>query len=368
MICPKCGNEQEQSDQCQACGIYIEKYRKAQQEKNDRARDVTRKRNESSGSAKKIIGIIFLGAIALYIFSGGDEPPENTPVTDAQSISNGLEAGESVSLRLAESHPPKNAIEKARNATVFIQTEWGTLGSGFIVDKSCRVITNRHVVEFDIEKRIGKLMASRQYQREIAHGQQEIFVEISRLRIKYREALALYGRGYKTDEIKSEIEVLLAKLENLPSSINEEIKDDIAQEAEKYSHSNLKVSLVDGTEYSVSQVVLSDKYDLATFNLAATDCPFISSTKPELLAQGERLYTIGNPSGLTYTVTSGVFSGFRTENEKSFLQTDAPINPGNSGGPLINKRGKVIGINTMVLKKAQNIGFAIPVTSVDDAF
>lgn len=367
MICPKCGNEQEQSDQCQACGIYIEKYRKAQQEKNDRARSVTRERNAGSGSAKKITAIILISAIALYVFLGGDEVSEST---DANST--GLAESEteknSVSLRLENSHPPKNAIETARNATVFIQTEWGALGSGFIIDNNCRVITNRHVVEFDVEKRIDKLMATPEYRRKIAHGQQELYVKIAQLRVKYREVLSLYGRGIESDEIKSEIEALLAKMERLPESLNDEIQDDLAQKADKYSRSNLRVSLVDGTEYSVSQVILSEKYDLATFNLSARDCPFIGRSMPQNLAQGERLYTIGNPSGLTYTVTSGVFSGFRTEKEQSFLQTDAPINPGNSGGPLINKRGKVIGINTMVLRKAQNIGFAIPITAVDDAF
>lgn len=79
------------------------------------------------------------------------------------------------------------------------------------------------------------------------------------------------------------------------------------------------------------------------------------------LTLGERLYTIGNPSGLAYTVTSGVFSGERSNGEQRLLQTDAPINPGNSGGPLLQQDGKVVGINTLVLRGTQGIGFAIPI-------
>jgi S1-C subfamily serine protease len=83
---------------------------------------------------------------------------------------------------------------------------------------------------------------------------------------------------------------------------------------------------------------------------------------------GSRLYTIGNPAGLAYTVTSGIFSGERQEGGQRLLQTDAPINPGNSGGPLLLESGAVIGINTMVLRGAQGVGFAIPIEAALDEF
>jgi serine protease Do len=51
-----------------------------------------------------------------------------------------------------------------------------------------------------------------------------------------------------------------------------------------------------------------------------------------------------------------------------YLQTDAPINPGNSGGPLVDEQGRVVGINTMVLRNVQNIGFSIPITAIPAAF
>jgi serine protease Do len=76
---------------------------------------------------------------------------------------------------------------------------------------------------------------------------------------------------------------------------------------------------------------------------------------------------IGNPFGLSHTVTTGVVSAVGRslhEEERTytdFIQTDASINPGNSGGPLLNIKGELIGINTAIYGKAQGIGFAIPV-------
>ena len=82
---------------------------------------------------------------------------------------------------------------------------------------------------------------------------------------------------------------------------------------------------------------------------------------------GETVIAIGNPFGLSHTVTTGVVSALdrsvRTEERiyRRFIQTDASINPGNSGGPLLNIEGDLIGINTAIYQKAQGIGFAIPI-------
>src|SRR5207253_136157 len=84
---------------------------------------------------------------------------------------------------------------------------------------------------------------------------------------------------------------------------------------------------------------------------------------------GESVVAVGNPFGLSGTVTIGVVSALgRSVPSKEegrtftdFIQTDASINPGNSGGPLLNLEGKVIGINTAIYANAQGIGFAIPV-------
>src|SRR5437867_4207272 len=82
---------------------------------------------------------------------------------------------------------------------------------------------------------------------------------------------------------------------------------------------------------------------------------------------GETVIAIGNPFGLSHTVTTGVVSAvgrsLRDEERTytDFIQTDASINPGNSGGPLLDIKGELIGINTAIYGKAQGFGFAIPV-------
>jgi S1-C subfamily serine protease len=87
---------------------------------------------------------------------------------------------------------------------------------------------------------------------------------------------------------------------------------------------------------------------------------------------GEWVVAIGQPYGLDHTVTAGVISAkgrpitIEDREYKNLIQTDAAINPGNSGGPLLNLNGEVIAINTAVNAEAQGIGFAIPISTVND--
>ncbi|OGP86463.1 MAG: hypothetical protein A2Y95_08495 [Deltaproteobacteria bacterium RBG_13_65_10] len=90
---------------------------------------------------------------------------------------------------------------------------------------------------------------------------------------------------------------------------------------------------------------------------------------------GDPVVAVGNPYGLSHTVTSGIVSfigrklpGSDARGKKGeFIQIDAPINPGNSGGPLINLYGEVVGINTALAARAQGIGFAVPVNTAKSA-
>ncbi|MFW7381001.1 MAG: trypsin-like peptidase domain-containing protein [Oligoflexus sp.] len=88
------------------------------------------------------------------------------------------------------------------------------------------------------------------------------------------------------------------------------------------------------------------------------------------LRVGDIVLAIGNPFGFAHTVTSGIISAkgrvIGTGPYDSFLQTDAPVNPGNSGGPLIDVRGRVIGINTAVSADGPGISFAIPINIVKE--
>jgi serine protease Do len=88
----------------------------------------------------------------------------------------------------------------------------------------------------------------------------------------------------------------------------------------------------------------------------------------EELHDGEVVVAIGHPFGLNYTATQGVISKVdRVRDGVKYIQIDAAINPGNSGGPLVNKRGEVIGINSFIIRGGDNLGFALPVSYVQEA-
>src|SRR5262249_58723557 len=95
--------------------------------------------------------------------------------------------------------------------------------------------------------------------------------------------------------------------------------------------------------------------------------PYMALGKSSDLMIGETVIAIGNPFGLSHTVTTGVVSAVKRTLQTNgrtytdFIQTDASINPGNSGGPLLNILGELIGINTAIYGNAHGIGFAIPV-------
>jgi len=77
------------------------------------------------------------------------------------------------------------------------------------------------------------------------------------------------------------------------------------------------------------------------------------------LAVGEKVYTIGNPSGLTSTLSEGIISGLRTQRGVRYVQTSAPISPGSSGGGLFDERGNLLGITSFKIEDAENLNFAI---------
>src|SRR3954470_11559583 len=133
--------------------------------------------------------------------------------------------------------------------------------------------------------------------------------------------------------------------------------------------SRISVVLSDGTQMSAKLIGVDPDSDLAVLRVDSNKLtPAPIGTSSDLMI-GETVVAVGNPFGLSGSVTTGVVSALgRSVPSKEegrtftdFIQTDASINPGNSGGPLLNIEGKVIGINTMIYANAQGIGFAIPV-------
>ena len=131
----------------------------------------------------------------------------------------------------------------------------------------------------------------------------------------------------------------------------------------------VQVGLKDGRHFAAEPVALSPELDLAVLRIGATNLPSLKLADSSKLDVGDYVVAIGNPFGIGQTVTSGIVSATNRalgqNDDRRFIQTDAPINPGNSGGPLINLSGEVVGINSALFSPNQGqgnvgIGFAIP--------
>jgi serine protease Do len=128
----------------------------------------------------------------------------------------------------------------------------------------------------------------------------------------------------------------------------------------------IKVVLKNEREYPAETVGHDPVTDIAVIKVKVQESlPAVILGNSNELKVGEWVAAIGSPFGLEHTVTAGIVSAkgrvIGSGPYDDFIQTDASINPGNSGGPLINMRGEVVGINTMIIAGGQGIGFAIPI-------
>lgn len=131
----------------------------------------------------------------------------------------------------------------------------------------------------------------------------------------------------------------------------------------------IQVQFSDERKFTARLVGADSDSDLAVLKIDTDKAlPHLPLGNSDDLMIGETVIAIGNPFGLSHTVTTGVVSAvnrsLNTNNRVyyDFIQTDTSINPGNSGGPLLNIRGELIGINTAIYGRAQGIGFAIPIS------
>lgn len=135
---------------------------------------------------------------------------------------------------------------------------------------------------------------------------------------------------------------------------------------------DIVVKLADNREYKGRLIGSDSRSDVAVIKINEKNLPVIPWGDSDKLKVGEVILAIGNPYGLSHTVTMGIISalgrvGIGISDYEDFIQTDAAINPGNSGGPLINVRGEVIGVTNAIFSTSggyQGIGFAIPANMV----
>jgi S1-C subfamily serine protease len=134
----------------------------------------------------------------------------------------------------------------------------------------------------------------------------------------------------------------------------------------------VEVVLHNRKSYRATIVGTDRSHDLAVLQIKAPDLQPMTLGDSTHLQVGQKVYAIGNPFGLSGTLTRGIVSSIRSVQEPNgtaiddAIQTDAAINPGNSGGPLLNWHGEVIGINTLIASsvgQSAGIGFAIPINT-----
>jgi len=132
----------------------------------------------------------------------------------------------------------------------------------------------------------------------------------------------------------------------------------------------IEVSLTEGNTFRAQMVGTDPATDLAVVRVGADSLPTAQLGDSAALRVGQLVIAIGNPLGFQNTVSSGVISALgralRGQGGRlieNVIQTDVPLNPGNSGGPLVDSRGRVVGINTAMIAMAQGLSFAVPVNT-----
>jgi len=135
------------------------------------------------------------------------------------------------------------------------------------------------------------------------------------------------------------------------------------------------VELGDGRNFTAEMTGTDEDSDVAVVKIDANDLKYLKLADSDKLEVGEWVLAIGNPLGLSHTVTAGIVSakcrsGFGLAPLENFIQTDAAINFGNSGGPLINLDGEVVGMNAAIVGAGGNIGigFAIPINMAKNIY
>ncbi|MCI5165852.1 MAG: hypothetical protein D3903_07095 [Candidatus Electrothrix sp. GM3_4] len=320
------------------------------------------------------------------------DAPQAEAEQDAQEQRSSITPEKDLAAKLNKALSPKNPVEQASLCTLSVKTVAG-FGSGFFISDDGYIITNKHVVrgsEKKFQQAETKIKQSRQNLRQYKRSLDTASKRQKSYRVDLEEKETLLKKLKKTGQIdrayfaakQQELrtaEQLLRQDKKRLSKTKKKYrakKQIFDKQAKKFHRSqrdlagqgSFTIILADETELYASLYRISEKHDLALLKISGYKTPFLQPVYEKNLAQGQKVFAVGSPADLSLknTVTSGILSAFRN----NFIQTNAQIYPGNSGGPLIDSKGRVIGINTkkLLTRKFEGLGFAIPIRLVFSEF
>ena len=291
-----------------------------------------------------------------------DTPPSNDQSTSVTSVTGSGANQRDLKQELEDEFAPDNHVDRATLSVVTVKTSGGN-GSGFFVTDQGHVITNRHVV------RPATSSQSRENKAKLEHYEQQL--EKAKLQLEYEENRledirqrieeerayaesdsasasyrAQFDRYVKSYEIDRELHERDMKKYRQVESRYRKAKSDFGF-SNSLSNFSKKFTLVlkNGRKVKAKLVKISKDYDLALLKVENIVAPPLSFARSSVPQQGTKVYAVGSPLGISDALTTGIV----TKSARDYLYTDTRILPGNSGGPLVDSKGKLIGVNTAVV-------------------
>jgi serine protease Do len=308
-------------------------------------------------------------------------PPGMIPDTVDEPYAQTRGGGKDLAAALTAKFSPQTPIQQASLAVIAIEHDLGN-GSGFFITSNGYILTNRHVVR---PKELSQWKESQEQLDEDAARIDSLRAELTDLERQLdplKKQLAEYEavRDTITEERREALEPdyeRLSKSYNQRKARIDEARAELRKQERTYRdrrrdfdwkstsssvRRNFNVLLKDRTKLSALLVEVSDRHDLALLKLDGYVTPALTVARGGWLGQGESVFAIGNPIGMSDVTTAGIITGLRDGK----IVTDAQILPGNSGGPLLTKDGEVVGVNTSRISGGDSVydagfGMAIPI-------
>jgi S1-C subfamily serine protease len=331
-------------------------------------------------------GGVCLGEIYKYQDASGKwrytDSPENIP-KDTKTLKGAIQSdseAKDLKKQLYDKFPPRTIVEEATLGTLTVKTPVGS-GSGFFITDDGYILTNKHVVKLDEREMENASSQIEKVDKRVDRIAKGFTAEEARLKLMEESLEGLKARA--DSEKNPSVKAALEEKYYADSAVLESLKKDLKARKEEFldkkedyekgkqdffsktseadQAAKFTVILKDNSEHQAYLVAVSQKADLALLKLKRCKTPCLKPGKTDNITQGEKAYAIGSPIGLNDSVSSGIISGY----DGDYIRTDARIYPGNSGGPLIDDKGKVIGINTLkvITYKFEGLGFAIKINT-----